>query len=67
MWYIYNRIWRCVMNNKGRKIKKSEKELEQQALMEEDISIFVTIGLAILFIFIGIVLGYLLYKLALNR
>lgn len=55
------------MNNKGRKIKKSEKELEQQALMEEDISIFVTIGLAILFIFIGIVLGYLLYKLALNR
>ena len=54
------------MNNKGRKKKKNDKELEQEALREEEISIFVTIGLIIFFIFIGIVLGYLLYKLALN-
>ena len=54
------------MNNKGRKVKKSDKEFEEEALREEDISIFVTIGLTILFIFIGIVLGYILYKLALN-
>ena len=46
--------------------KKSSKELDRDALMEEDISVFATIGFALLFIFVGIVLGYILYKLALD-
>ena len=45
---------------------KNEKELEQEALREEGMSIFVVLGLTILFITIGIILGYYLYKLALS-
>lgn len=50
----------------NKKVKKSNKDLEKEALMEEDISVLAIIGFAILFIFIGIVLGYILYKLALD-
>lgn len=46
--------------------KKNAEELDRDALMEEDISVFAIVGLAMLFIFVGIILGYILYKLALN-
>ncbi len=54
------------MSKKGIVKRKSDKELDYDAMIEENVSIFATIGLALLFILIGIGLGYLLYKLALN-
>ncbi|MBR3161358.1 MAG: hypothetical protein IKF19_01345 [Bacilli bacterium] len=53
------------MTKKG-KVRKSDKELDENAIMEEKISIFVAIGLTLLFVVIGIFLGYCLYKLSLS-
>lgn len=51
---------------KGKSIKKRDKILEEEALREEEVSIFIALGLTALFIVVGIFLGYFLYKLALN-
>ncbi|MEE3344206.1 MAG: hypothetical protein VZS44_08970 [Bacilli bacterium] len=49
---------------KTRRGRKSETKIEAEALKEEEISIFVIIGLTIFFITLGIVLGYLLFRLS---
>ena len=54
------------MSKNVRKRNKSEKVLENEALKEEGISILVILVLAFIFIIIGVVLGYYLYKLALS-
>lgn len=48
-------------------VKKNSKQLENDVIMEENLSIMAIIVLTLIFIFIGIGLGYLLYKLAMNN
>ena len=57
------------MNSKKvrkKKIRKMENKLDNEAMMEENISTFGSIGLALTFICLGAMLGYILYKLAMN-
>jgi F0F1-type ATP synthase assembly protein I len=52
---------------KGHNVKrKSEKELEKEAIMEEKFSILGIILVLIICTVIGIVIGYFLYRLAIN-
>ena len=50
----------------SKKVKKKEREIDHEALMEEEFSIVAIIFFVFLFVFIGINLGYILYKLSLN-
>ncbi len=54
------------MSNKGKVKKKRINNDDKDAMVEEDVSIVVVFGLTVLFIMIGVLLGYILYKLALN-
>lgn len=46
--------------------KKTEKELEHDAIFEENISIFGVVIIVVLCLIVGITLGVLLYRLAMN-
>lgn len=46
--------------------KKTEKELEHDAIFEENISIFGVVIIVVLCLIVGIALGVLLYRLAMN-
>ena len=54
------------MSNKGKVKRKRINNDDKDAMVEEDVSIVVVIGLTVLFIMIGVLLGYILYKLALS-
>ena len=54
------------MSNKGKVKNKRINNDDKDAMVEEDVSIVVVFGLTVLFIMIGVLLGYILYKLALN-
>ena len=58
------------MDKKDKVRKKKVKKFEQtdeEVLMEESISTFGMIGLALTFICLGAMVGYILYRLALNN
>lgn len=46
--------------------KKSEKELEKEAMMEENFSVLGIVTVLVICTIIGVVLGYLLYKIAIH-
>lgn len=49
-----------------RKKRKTEKELEQEAIIEEEMSILSMILIVAFCVIVGVIVGYILYKVAIN-